>query len=815
MVERFARLLKRHRVVAGLSQERLGELSGVSAGAISALERGARRAPYKATLDLLIGALALDDSARHEIEEAATVARASRPHAQRLSLTSELLDDLPPNNLSPQLTSFVGRENDVADIKEHLQSHRFVTLVGTGGCGKTRCAVEVARSVLDEYQHGAWLVELATISDPALVGILIARALSVQEAPNRSMLETLLAFLKRKRLLLALDNCEHVIEESRRVVAAILQTCPNVRVLATSRESFSIAGEQAYRVPSLPVPSAMQLFCDRAVSADNQFALALETAPHVAEICRRLDGIPLAIELAAVRITVLSPQELAQKLGERFRLLTAGDRSAMPRHRTMRALIDWSYDLLSDRERRVFRRLSIFGADFTLELAAAVCGDNGVDELAMLDVLSSLVDKSLVQTQPRAGTARYRLLESTREYAREKLIDSGEELALACQHARVFLALAERLHDTWQRTPDQEWFAQVEPELENFRAAIGWALGAANDPLLGQRLAGSLEPVWCLIIPAEGHRWVRAALKQATEKTPLAVVTALELAEARLFGQFGERMASRLAAERALVGYRELANQRGITAAEHVIGRAQIRSGEIAEGEARLERVAEAVRSLGMPKFDTSVLQSLALARQLAGDSPGAQRRYNEALAGARATGSLRSAAIITITLGEIAFRDGDAIAALQLADEALAMLREMNTGDLRSVRYNRVAYFVALRRFDEALLAARNALTAARDAHFPLALTYTLQHLAAIGALRPEAGGQGVEMRRRSARILGYVETRLTALEVTRDYTEQQEYEAMIPALSDALGENELSNLLSEGGAWGEDQVVAEAMLI
>lgn len=228
MVESFARLLKRHRVAAGLSQERLGELAGVSAGAISALERGARRAPYKATLDLLIGALALDDSARCEFEKAAAVARASRPHTQRLDLTSEPPDNLPPNNLSPQLKSFVGRENDVADIKEQLQSHRFITLVGTGGCGKTHCAIEVARGVLHEYEHGVWLVELATTSDPAMLGTLIARTLSIQEPPNRSVLEALVAFLKHKRLLLVLDNCEHVIEEARRVVAAILQTCPNV-----------------------------------------------------------------------------------------------------------------------------------------------------------------------------------------------------------------------------------------------------------------------------------------------------------------------------------------------------------------------------------------------------------------------------------------------------------------------------------------------------------------------------------------------------------------------------------------------------------
>jgi predicted ATPase/DNA-binding XRE family transcriptional regulator len=806
MVESFARLLKRHRVVAGLSQERLGELAGVSTDAIGALERGAHRAPYKATLDLLIKALALDDSARREIEEAAAAARNHRPKVQRFGV----------NNLSPQLTSFVGRENDVAEIKEQLQSHRFVTLVGTGGCGKTRCAIEVARSVLDEYEDGVRLVELATTSDPALVSTRIARTLSLRDAPDRSMLDALLVFLKHKHLLLVLDNCEHVIDEGRRIVAAILQACPNVRVLATSRERFSIAGEQAYRVPSLPVPSAMQLFCDRAASADNRFVLAFETAPYVAEICRRLDGIPLAVELAAARITVLSPQELAQKLGERFRVLSTGDRSAMPRHRTMRALIDWSYDLLSDEERLVFRKLSIFSGAFTLKLAAAVCNDDGVDEIGMLSVLSSLVDKSLVQAHSRERPARYRLLESTREYAREELIDSGMEHTLASRHAGAFLGLAERLHDTWQTTPDRTWVAEAEPELENFRAALDWALGAGNDVLLGQQLAGGLERVWFALTPVEGRRWVQTAQRHVDAATPPAIAAALDLAEALLYTHFGRRKACRIAAERALVHYRKTSNQRGIAAAEHLIARAQIFLGEIEEGAARLERTLASTRSLGARKSYSNVLESLAHVCHLRGDLSGARERYSEALTAARIAGVERTAASIVQCLAEVEFRDGDASAAVLLADEALAMFTAIDVpGEGLGARLNRVAYLIALGRFDETLPEARDAVMASRDAQFPMAVAYTLHHLAAIGALRPESDGHGFEVRRRSARILGYVETRLAALEAARDHTEQQEYEAVVSALSDALGENELSKLLAEGSVWSEDQAVAEAMLI
>jgi predicted ATPase/DNA-binding XRE family transcriptional regulator len=815
MVESFARLLKRHRVVAGLSQERLGELSGVSANAISALERGARRAPYKATLDLLIEALALDDTARREIEDAANSARAHRPQAQGYELLTDSPDKRSVNNLSPQITTFVGRESDVADIKERLQSHRFVTLVGTGGCGKTRCAIEVARGILDDYEDGVWLAELAAISDPAMVGSLIAGALSLREAADRPMLDTLLAFLKRKRLLLVLDNCEHVIDEARRVVAAILQTCPDVRVLATSRESFSIAGEQAYRLPSLAVPSAMQLFCDRAAAADNQFALSLEAAPHVADICKRLDGIPLAIELAAARITVLSPQQLAQKLGERFRLLTAGDRTAKPRHQTMQALIDWSYDLLSDDERRLFRKLSIFTADFTLELAAAVCRDDDVDEIAMLDLLSSLVDKSLVQTQPSAGARRYRLLESTREYARKKLTDAGEESTLALEHARVFLELAEQLRDAWQTTPDRVWLAQAKPVLENFRGAISWALGAGGDVLLGQRLTAALEGVWYFFSPSEGRRWVQAAQQQVKADTPAGIVAALDLAEGTLGATLGRRKDSLHAAERALVRYRELADLRGTVAAERIIGQAQILLGEIAEGEARLEEVMEAAGSMGARRLFITALHGLAMAREVAGDLPGARQRYNEALAAARTIGAEESAANIATSLAEAEFRDGDAAAALRLATEALTILSAVGNTTVRAARYNVAAYLVALGRYDEARIAARDGITASRDAQSSLALAFALQHLAATGALRPGADAQGLELSRRSARILGCVDARLAALEMVRDFTERQEYDAMIPALRGTLGENELLKLLAEGSTWNEDQVVAEAMLI
>lgn len=823
MTESFARLLKRRRVEAGLSQENLAELARVSTAAISALERGARRAPYKATLDLLIAALALDDDARLEIEEAAELAR---------SRHSDSPDEVLQNNLPPQLTSFVGRENEVAEIAELLQSYRLVTVLGTGGVGKTRCAVQVARNLVGASRDGVWLAELAPISDPVLVAGVIARTLSIQEAPNRPMLDTLLGYLKRKRLLVVLDNCEHVIDEARRVVAAILRGCPEVRILATSRESLSIAGEHAYRMPSLPVPSrstlqslsaddlshyaAVRLFSDRAASAANGFTLTVERATDVVHICSQLDGIPLAIELAAARVKTLSPHQLAQKLDERFRLLTGGDRSALPRHQTMRALIDWSYDLLLDNERKIFRSLSIFAGGFTLETAAAVCAEGEVDALVVLDLLSSLVDKSLVQADMARSETRYRLLESTRQYAREKLRDVGEEASVAHAHARAFLGLAEQLFEAWEVTPDRAWHARAEPELENFRAALSWAFSQHGDVFLGQRIAGELRRFWYFFGPAEGMRWVQSAQKRASENTPDAILALLDVAEAALSGVLGQYTASLSLAKRALARYDKLADSVGTSIARQIMGLAQLYLGKTAEGEALLGQALEELTSRGARKSAVVVMEYLAWARHFARDIREAKQRYEDVLAAARAVGAERVAAITSINLAEAEFQGGNAEVALRLAREGLAAHRTFgDTFHATAAAYNIVAYLVALRRYTEARVAAREALLLAMDAQFSVGLAWTLQHLAALAALRSNSDIPVIEDRRRAARVLGYVDARLNALESPRVYTEQQEYDAIIPVLRDVLGEDELLKLMAEGSRWSEDQAVADAMLI
>jgi predicted ATPase/DNA-binding SARP family transcriptional activator len=734
------------------------------------------------------------------------------------------------NNLPRQLTSFVGREQVEMQIVELIREFRLVTLVGAGGVGKTRCAVEVGVKMLDNFGDGVWLTELAPIADQSVVVHVVGRALSVQEVPGRPFLDAVLAFLKRKQLLLILDNCEHVIEETQAIANAILRSCPSVRILATSRETLNIAGENVFRMPSLAVPSegkaltpqetlhfgAPLLFTDRALSIDSRFALTEENLSPVVEICRRLDGIPLAIELAAARVKVLSPRDIVQRLDERFRVLTGGDRSALPRHQTMRALIDWSYDLLADEERGLFRKLSIFAGGFTLESACAVCSADTSDEIAMLDLLARLVDKSLVQSEPNTNGTRYRLLESTRQYARERMTERGEYEGVARAHATAFLILGEELYRSYDTMPDRAWAARAEPETENWRAALGWALTRRGDLVLGQKLAGTVPPMWFVFGPVEARNWVHSAVEMIDEQTSDAVIAALELAEAQLDAWHSLQKASYDAAMRALARYRTLEDARGVVQAQRRAGRALIFLGRVAEGEMHLREALAASEALGLQKLRGWVLEGLAWARQEDGDIDAARAYFTEALAIARATESERMEAVIAVNLAEAEFRSGDAAAALKLAREARDVVHDdrMIVG---SAPNNMAAYLVSLERYDEARLYAREGLQWAIELEFEVTVAFALQHLAAVAALRTTGNAEQRQHdgRIRAARLLGYVDARLGALEALREHTEQQQYEKVLAALRTALTDHEVEKLLLEGRTWSGDQAVAEAELV
>ncbi len=733
------------------------------------------------------------------------------------------------NNLPLQLTSFVGRDRDVADIKGLLESSRLVTLFGAGGVGKTRCALQVGAELLDDFGDGVWFADLAPLGDPALVANAIASAFELQESPNHPMLDTLSNQLKGKQLLLILDNCEHLITEVARAAVTLLQACPKVKLLATSREALKIGGEIVHRMPSLAVPEsfkelaaetalaygAVALFDGRARAVNPNFVLTDENASIVADICRRLDGIPLAIELAAARAKVLAPRQLAQRLDERFRILTGGYRTALPRQQTMRALIDWSYDLLSEPEQTLFRYVSIFAGGFGLEAATAVCASETIEEFEVLDRLASLVDKSLVVADSGENEVRYRLLESMRQYAREKLGAGGETGALAARHAAAYAELAEQLEREYETLAYRPWLARTERELENVRAALTWSFGPGGDVLTGQRLATTLGRVLVAFAAPEARRWVTTARTHIDDSTPPPLAARLELAEAHLASVLNQYRAALSAAERAGALFKHLDDERGSADAKRFAGRSLIYLDRVADGEAALRESLVIHRALGSRRVG-GTLRDLAAARALAGDVVGARALFAEALATFKESADEANVAITAGTLAEAEFRGGDAESALRVAEDGLAAARALNRPRMLAwMLGNIAALLVALGRYEPARERGREALRLACELQVEVDVAFTLQHLAATAALRPHPEAESAGELQRAALLAGFVDGRLAALEVVREYTEQQEYDRMSTALQAALGNAAVASLMADGRHWTEDRAAAEALQI
>ncbi|MEO6834401.1 MAG: adenylate/guanylate cyclase domain-containing protein, partial [Candidatus Tumulicola sp.] len=433
--------------------------------------------------------------------------------------------DARPNNLPIQVTSLIGREQDLVDVRSLIGKHRVVTISGSGGVGKTRVALQAGADLIDRFDDGAWFADLAPIRDPELVASVVAKVLNISAPEGKRLDEAIPHALRHKKLLLILDNCEQVLDVVVGLADAIQRSAPDVRILATSRQVLGIDGEAAHRLPSLAVPEtdsamsadealrygAIAVFADRATLADSCFALTDDNAPAVVDICRRLDGIPLALELAAARVKVLSISNIAQRLSERFKMLTGGSRTALPRQRTLGALIDWSYDLLTPQEQALFRRLSVFSNGWTLRAATEVCNDEGVtDEWAVLDVLSSLVDKSLVVVDSLGDDKRYRMLNSIREYGLERLSQTSEAEAIAAKHARFYAAFVRGLSPLVRELEDVEWRRHVVAELDNIRSVIERTV-QRHEPEVGLALLADLEWPELVTTPQEALRWFAAA----------------------------------------------------------------------------------------------------------------------------------------------------------------------------------------------------------------------------------------------------------------------------------------------------------------
>ncbi len=441
-----------------------------------------------------------------------------------------------PNNLPIQLTRFVGRGQELSEVERQLAGTRLLTLTGPGGTGKTRLALQAAAAVLEQFPQGAWLVELAPVTDPQIVVQVVANVLTVREASGRSLLEALIDYLRYKSLLLVLDNCEHLIEACAQLTDNLLHACPNLKILASSREALGIAGEVAFRVPSLSLPpasfkvgsnsladleqsEAVRLFVERAQAVSPAFYLEKKNAPAVAQICRRLDGIPLALELAAARVRVLSPTQIASRLDDRFRLLTGGSRTALPRQQTLKALIDWSWTLLSDSEKTLLRRLAVFTGGFILEAVEMICADpnpasareTSLPEYEILDLLEGLANKSLLQVGEEGSQVRYRLLETIRQYALDQLLLSGEASQSRDRHLEYFSHLVEEAEPHLQAAEMLEWMDRLEGEADNLRAALEWGLRTCSPAAL--IMAKGLIYYWIGTgLGTEGLRWLGTAV---------------------------------------------------------------------------------------------------------------------------------------------------------------------------------------------------------------------------------------------------------------------------------------------------------------
>jgi predicted ATPase len=594
------------------------------------------------------------------------------------------------HNLRRQLTSFVGRRSEVASVTRTLSTARLVTLTGAGGIGKTRLAIQAGSEMVKAFRDGVWLVELAPIASPDLVPAAIAAALSVREQSGRVIAETVTDYLRPRHMLVVLDNCEHLVEAAARLVEDLLLACPDLRILATSREALGIGGEEVLRVLPLSLPDpadqtaaenvagyeAVALFCDRATTAVGSFSLTPKSSPLVVQLCRRVDGIPLAIELAAAKLKVLSLEQIVLRLDDRFRLLTGGSRTALPRQQTLRATIDWSYQLLPEAERTLLRRLSVFSGGSSLEATEAVCAGEHIDAFEVLDLLTELTSKSMVVVTDSRDEARYGLLETIRQYGHDQLTEAGEADALRRRHRDWFVSLAGQAERELQGPEQLRWSELLETELENLRAAFEGSM-QAEDTAAGLRLATALARFWY----TSGHLsdfqdWLNRALARGDGPTSLRAQALSCAAGLASFLGDNER-ATRLGNE-GLDLFRRVSDQRGVGFALRILGLVAGSQDEYQRATALIEESLDTLRKVGDKPGIAQSLFYLADSIADGGDHESAVSRLEEALALFRELGDRRFIAKSVGGLGYVALSQSRYAPAAALLGESLVLSREL-----------------------------------------------------------------------------------------------------------------------------------------
>ncbi|HYL27736.1 MAG TPA: hypothetical protein VEW74_07860, partial [Candidatus Nitrosotalea sp.] len=685
-----------------------------------------------------------------------------------------------------------------------LRRGPLVTLAGPGGVGKTRCALQAAAERLDEFADGVWMIDLAPLADASLVTATIAAALGVREAPNRPLIETLTAHLAPRQLLLILDNCEHVIDDARSAAVEILRRAPQVRIVATSREPFNIGGEQVLRLPPLRAGDSATLFADRARAADPRFALTGENSEAVAAIAARLDGMPLALELAAARVRVLSPAQIAQRLDERFRMLTGGDRSALPRRQTLRATIDWSYDLLDERERALFRRLTVFAGGFDVAAATAVCGLPGeIDDWDVLDLLTALVDKSLVLAEPHGEEQRYRLLQSIREYGLERLREANEERDIANRHAGYYARWAASLAPLVDELEDEQWKSLTVPELDNIRAALDWTLVERYDPAAGISLLAEIEWPEILTSPQEALRWYERAA-QETDSMPSAFAHARILRHSvQLEWLLGRPLADRKStAQREIEVAKSSGDPSEIAHALGNLGACYVFEGHGDKGEAAFLEAYRDPQRLSR-RTRNAVLRMWAVSDLQRGLLEPARRRFLEG-EGSERPGSQAHASVL-LNVAELEFATGNIEAARDAARRARETYAAIDSTYLVLVTANLGAYALAAGDLHDASERLRAALDM-RPSSGRWLITI-LDHHALLAAM--------LGQREPAALLLGFTDAHYRTRGEVRQRTEQRGHERLVELLSQLYNGADLERTASAGASLSEEQAVATAAAI
>lgn len=773
-------------------------------------------------------------------------------------------------NLPLQLTSFIGREREMREVKKLLclATTRFLTLTGVGGCGKTRFALQIASDLLEHFPDGAWLIELASLSDPMLVPQAVAAVFEVRESSDRLLIDALTNYLQSKHLLLVFDNCEHLIEACAQLVETLLHTCSHLRILATSRESFDILGETVWHVPSLSLPDlnelpkpgiepistltqseAARLFVDRALGALPAFRLTERNVMAIAQICQRLDGMPLAIELAAARVKVLSVEQIAARLNDRFNLLTVGNRTALPRQQTLRATMDWSYDLLTEEERVLFRRLAVFAGGWTLPAAERICSGNGIDSHQVMDLLARLLDKSLVGITEQEGEIRYSFLETVRQYALEKLREAGEIDIVQLQLYEFLLHLLAEAESGMQGAAQTAWLECIEGELDNFRTTLEWSLqqSAKTKQGVGLRLVVAMSEFWLRRnYWKEGREWIARALKEPPDdQLLLPRVKALKYAfqfsieigdinAARSHLEENDKLVSRLRddkeiadltlqrarlarfehqldksrsyAEESLKQFTLLGDERGMASALGLLGVVERTQGENTTAREHLNESLRLYKKIGDREALGNSLSHSAFAAFQLRDFSGAHSLFKELLTLAEETADKSLMRHALVNLGEVARSAGDDDQAERYYYASLALARELSAKlhagcDLLNLGY------VAVHKgnYHSARQYFRECVTIHQEEKLDWGIATAVEGFASLAAMQGKAES--------AARLLGAIESYSILDGVMSTPADRIEHERTLAAVQTRLDQNTFDVAWTEGTTMTLEQAVEYAL--